>query len=269
MKLKLTIAYFGQRYHGWQRQRDDDTVQERVEAAARRVFGQPVNVVGASRTDAGVHAEGQTAHVELAERPRVPADRIAAALTSRLPKDIDIREAVEVDESFDARKGACWKWYRYRIHNVARRPTADWGRVWHYWREMDDDLLADAAGRLVGRRDFAALASVSRQPRETSVRSLFRVDVSRHYDQVIVDVLGDGFLYKMVRNIVGLLTEVGRGQVPPQRVDELLAMGTAARQAGGMPAAPAQGLTLMEIHYTPHPLAGKFKDQGSGVRDQA
>lgn len=264
MRLKLTIAYFGQRYHGWQRQADVSTVQERVEESAWRVFKEPLSVQGASRTDSGVHAEGQVAHVDV--QRELPLDRIASALNSRLPTDIEVRHVERAADNFDARRDACWKWYRYRVHNATARPTADWGRVWHYWREIDDSRVREAAARLVGRQDFAALASASTQPRETTVRTIYSLDVMRHYDQLIIDVTGDGFLYKMVRNIVGLVLEVGRGRYEPQAVTDMLQAGSDARARGGMPSAPPQGLTLMEIHYTPHPLAGvTSNDDGPAI----
>ena len=252
MKLKLTIAYFGQRYQGWQAQRPDQpTVQAAVQAAALRVFKEPLQIVGASRTDSGVHAEGQVAHVVVSRE--LPPGRVAMALNSRLPTDIEVRRVEPVGDDFHARRDARWKWYRYRVHNATARPIADWGRVWHYWRQVDDGRVRAAADRLVGTHDFAALQSASDQPRLTTVRTIFRLDVMRHYDQLVVDVTGDGFLYRMVRNIVGLLMEIGRGRREPEWIDELLAGGGDARRTGGTICAPAQGLTLMQVNYTPHP----------------
>ncbi|MCG3177729.1 MAG: tRNA pseudouridine synthase A [Phycisphaerae bacterium] len=251
MKLKLTIAYFGQRYHGWQHQPGLPTVQGCLQDVARRVLREPVEVIGASRTDAGVHAEGQVAHVQVADL-HIPPHRVAEALTARLPSDIDVRRADVMDEAFHARLNACWKWYRYRVHNADSRPVGDWGRSWHYWRKVDDGRLRAAAARFVGTRDFAALQARSSQPRESTVRTVHRVDVYRHYDELIFDVVGNGFLYKMVRNIVGVVLEVGRGKRDPDWIDEALAAGDAARDIGGMVTAPAHGLTLMEIHYEPY-----------------
>ena len=186
MKLKLTIAYFGQRYHGWQRQPGLETIQGAVEQAAFRVFKEPVVLIGASRTDAGVHAEGQSAHL-VAQRA-IPPDRIAPALNSRLPTDIDIRRVEQVADDFDARRNARWKLYRYRLHNAIYRPVADWGRVYHYWRKVDDERIREGAARLAGTHDFAALAHASTQPRLTTVRTIYRLDVARVGDQLVFDI---------------------------------------------------------------------------------
>jgi len=253
MKLRLTIAYFGQRYHGWQRQLDLPTVQAAVERAAVRVFKEPANVVGASRTDAGVHAEGQSAHV-LVQR-LIPIDRIAQALNSRLPRDIEVRQVEQVPDDFDARKDARWKLYRYRVHNAVGRPIADWGRIYHYWRRVDDEQIRQAADRLIGTHDFAALAHASSQPRRTTVRTIYQLDVLRRGDELVFDVAGDGFLYRMVRNTVGALLEVGRGHRPIEWMDELLTDGVVARQRKAPASTPPQGLTLVSVHYTPYPAA--------------
>lgn len=254
MKLHLTIAYFGQRYHGWQRQPGRPTVQEAVEQAAARVFDEPVTVIGASRTDAGVHAEGQSAHAVVTNER--PIDRVAMALNARLPTDIDIRSARVVPDEFDARKSACWKHYRYRVHNATSRPVADWGRVYHYWRTMDDARLVGAAARFIGTHDFAAFAHASSQPRATTVRTIYRLDVTRTGDSLVFDICGDGFLYKQIRNTVGALLDVGRGHRPVEWIDEMIAGGKVMRQQHGPPAAPAQGLTLMQVNYAPFPQAG-------------
>ena len=258
MKLHLTIAYFGQRYHGWQRQPDRLTVQQAVEQAAARVFHQPITLIGASRTDSGVHAEGQSAHV-VVEPTTIPIERISAALNARLPTDIDVRSVRVVPDDFDARKHACWKHYRYRVHNAHYRPVADWGRIYHYWRHVDDAKLAAGAARMVGTHDFAAFAHASSQPRLTTVRTIYRLDVTRRpsADELVFDIAGDGFLYKMIRNTVGALLEVGRGHKPVEWIDEMLSGGVAMRAHHGPPAAPAQGLTLLSVNYQPWPKAGE------------
>jgi tRNA pseudouridine38-40 synthase len=292
MKLHLTIAYFGQRYHGWQRQPDRLTIQQAVEMAAARVFNQPITLIGASRTDSGVHAEGQSAHVVI-DQTTIPIERIASALNARLPTDIDVRRVRVVPDDFDARRQSCWKHYRYRVHNAAYRPVADWGRIYHYWRTVDDAKLVAAAGRMVGKHDFAAFAHASSQPRLTTVRTIYRLDVTREegargqglgaredastYNPgpatldphspspspqplapcLVFDICGDGFLYKMIRNTVGALLEVGRGHQPVEWIDEMLAGGVAMRAQHGPPAAPAQGLTLLSVNYQPWPVAGE------------
>jgi tRNA pseudouridine38-40 synthase len=243
--LKLVISYDGRRYHGWQRQiAGVETVQERIEQAAMRVLLHPVTAHGAGRTDAGVHAEGQVANLRTTNHG-VPLSGMRRAMNSRLPSDIVVRSITPVPDDFNASRSAVGKTYRYRLYVGPQRPVRDARRVWWYWRPLDADRMRDGAVRLLGRHDFRGLAS-SAEDRETTVRTIYRCDVSEQGDEIHIAVTGDGFLYNMVRNIVGTLVEIGRGHWPADRIDQILASQD-RREAG--PTAPPDGLSMMCVYY--------------------
>jgi tRNA pseudouridine38-40 synthase len=244
--LKLVIAYNGSAYHGWQRQAPGvDTVQQRLEEAAVRVLRHPLCVHGCSRTDAGVHAEGQVANIHTTNQA-VPTVGIRRAINSRLPRDIVVRSIVEAPAEFDASRGAAGKTYRYRLHLGPVRPVHLAGLVWHYCRPIDIEPMQQAAALLVGKHDFRGLAS-SAEDRKTTVRTIFRCDIAQTSGKEIhFTVQGDGFLYNMVRNIVGTLVEIGRGRWEPDRITKIIESRD-RRDAG--PTAPPDGLTLMCVHY--------------------
>lgn len=243
--LKLVIAYDGADFHGWQRQAGVRTVQEDLETVARRVLREPVHVIGASRTDAGVHALGQAAHVTTAAT--IPTRNVFRAISHRLPSDVTLVSVREAPIAFHAIRDARTKLYRYRIHQASRRPVVKFTQryAWHVWWSLDLDQLRDAARRLCGTHDFASFASAG-SPRQSTVRTVRRVDVSRRFDEIRIDVVGDGFLYNQVRNMVGTLIEVGRGHWAAARIDEILR--ARDRRAAG-PTAPPEGLCLRWIRY--------------------
>ncbi|MCK4850314.1 MAG: tRNA pseudouridine(38-40) synthase TruA [Phycisphaerae bacterium] len=242
--IKLIIAYDGSNYHGWQIQSADlPTVQGLLKSAIQRVVRHPIILHGTSRTDAGVHAVGQVANFQT--DCQIPADRIRLAVNSRCPADITIRYACEVPEDFHAGFSAKSKLYRYRIYNASGRPVELVNKCYHYWRQLDVAKMSQAADVLLGRHDFAAFASSSDR-RATTERELFRCEVYRHAHEVIIEIEGDGFLYNMVRNIVGTLLEIGRGHWPVERIAEILA--SRDRQQAG-PTAPSAGLTLIWVKY--------------------
>lgn len=243
--LKLVVSYDGRRYHGWQRQLPGvDTVQERLEHAAMRVLLHPITVHGAGRTDAGVHAEGQVANIHTTNLT-VPLAGMRKALNSRLPSDIVVRSITLAPDDFHASRSAVGKTYRYRLFVGPQRPVGDADRVWWYWRPLDADRMREAAVRLIGQHDFRGLAS-SAEDRETTVRTIYRCDVSEQGDEIHVAVTGDGFLYNMVRNIVGTLVEIGRGHWQADRIETILA--TRDRREAG-PTAPPDGLSMMCVYY--------------------
>jgi tRNA pseudouridine38-40 synthase len=243
--LKLILAYDGADFHGWQRQADVRTVQGDVEQVMQRLLRAPTHVIGASRTDAGVHARGQTAH--LVTESDIPDERVARALASRLPEDIALVSLERAPDGFHAIRDARCKLYRYRVYNSLRRPVEDLAQryAWHVWYDLEDGAMAEAAALLVGTQDFAAFAGAGCQ-RETTVRTVYRADVQRVGREVRFEFEGDGFLYNQVRNMVGTLIEVGRGHWRPGQLREILASGDRAR-AG--PTAPPHGLCLEWIRY--------------------
>lgn len=248
--IKLVIAYNGAAYHGWQRQSDGiDTVQQQIEDIATRIIGHRVILFGAGRTDAGVHAAGQVANFYTTNFA-IPMKGLRRAINSRLPRDIAIRSAELVPEKFHASRSATGKTYRYRICTAPQRPVDLRGLVYHYWPGLDIQRMQAAGARLLGTHDFRGFAT-SAETRENTVRTVSRCEVSRKDFEVIVSVEGDGFLYNMVRNIVGTLMEIGRGHWGPERIDKIIA--SRDRKDGG-PCVPPDGLSLMCVHYRPQDL---------------
>jgi len=243
--IKLVIAYNGTAYHGWQRQAESlDTIQQRIERAAAGVMKHPVTVHGAGRTDAGVHAAGQVANF-YSTNFSVPLVGLRRAMNSRLPNDIAVVSAEHVPESFHASLSAIGKTYRYRIWTSPVKPVALAGQVYHYWRTLDAEAMRLGAVRLIGTHDFRGFAT-SGEKRENTVRTIFRCDVAEQGGQISITVQGDGFLYNMVRNIVGTLVEIGRGRWSPSRID--LVLETRDRRDAG-PTAPPDGLSMICVHY--------------------
>jgi tRNA pseudouridine38-40 synthase len=243
--LKLVLAYDGTGFHGWQRQPGLRTVQQELESVLERVLRHPLRVQGASRTDAGVHARGQVA--SLMTTSPIPTERIWRAVGYRLPPDLALVHASEAEPGFHASRDPHGKLYRYRVFNATSRPVEmlEARYAWHVWYPLDLECLRAGAAELVGTHDFAAFASQS-NPRESTVRTVRRIGIRRRGQEVLIDVEGDGFLYRQVRNMVGTLVEVGRGHWNPARVQEILAS-CDRRQAG--PTAPAHGLCLQWVRY--------------------
>lgn len=240
----LTIAYDGSRYHGWQRQVGVRTVQEELERALAAIDC-PVHVEGAGRTDTGVHAFGQCAHVVL-PRP-FPDGRLQLALNANLPEDISVLRVREAPDGFHARFHARGKRYLYRVVTSPIRPAV--GRDYFHWsrRMVDLDAMRRASRCLVGRHDFASFATNPGYSRSRgTVRRLSHVHLVQRRDGFDFAVQGSGFLYNMVRNLVGSLLEVGFGNRPPEWIEEVL-RGCDRRLAGAT--APARGLYLLRVLY--------------------
>lgn len=241
--IKLTIAYDGSEYHGWQIQPGRKTIQGIITEAIKNLIGCDVHVFGASRTDAGVSARGQVAIVQI-DSP-IPTENLAMAITHRLPSDIAVTGAVEVAEDFDVIGAVKSKLYRYTIFTGLVRPVLQIRHCWHLPGRLDLANMTAAAEVLIGKNDFKSFASAADQ-RQNSVRTIFRCEVTNADEWVYIDVEGDGFLYNMVRNVVGTLVEVGRGKWKPEKINEILE--AKDRTAAG-PIAPPQGLCLIWIKY--------------------
>lgn len=248
-RYKLVLAYDGTAFHGWQKQAtlpnqaELRTVGGVVQDTLCRVLRQPILLVGASRTDAGVHARGQVAHFDAATP--IPLARLRSAINSRLPADVEALSVEPVHDSFDAIRDAKNKRYRYRIFNTDRRPLEIRHCVWHCWHPLGLETMRRAAARLVGTHDFAGFAAAG-HGRVTTVRSVFRCEVTRHEPEVHIEVEGSGFLYNMVRIIAGTLVDVGRGRLAEGVIDAVLTSKD-RRQAG--PTLPPQGLCLMWVQH--------------------
>lgn len=242
-RFVLVCEYDGTAYCGWQRQINGPSVQQVLEEALAKLTGEAVTVTGSSRTDAGVHALGLCAHFDSATR--IPPDKLAFALNTMLPPDIRIRESGPAPEGFHARYSACGKVYRYAFFNS--RHDCAIGRQYaaHVPLELDEQLMHEEAQALCGTHDFAAFAA-SGSVATSTVRTIYRAQVTRSGETVTLTVMGDGFLYNMVRIIAGTLMEVGTGKRAPGAIARAIATGD--RLALGQ-TAPAKGLTLMRVLY--------------------
>lgn len=243
MRLKLSIAYDGTEYHGWQVQADVATVQGEIERALSAIAGCTVSVLAAGRTDAGVHALGQVAHADIEKT--LPNDVWRRALNAHLPRDIRIDRVDDVDRSFHARISATNKIYQYRawvgeeVSPFVRRYVA------HAPRSHDVEGMRTAARLLVGRHDFEAFTVADRDTL-TTVRDLRRLDVDERGDEIVITAEANGFLRAMVRTLAGTLLMVGDGRMTPATVAHALT--SRSREKAG-PTAPAAGLTLLRVDY--------------------
>jgi tRNA pseudouridine38-40 synthase len=242
-KIKLTIQYDGSRYSGWQIQPGKRTMQGELVEALSNLVGTRTYIHGASRTDAGVSALGQVGLFEI-DSP-IPTENFADAINDRLPPEIVVTSAEEVPPEFDLFGGVKSKLYSYTIYTGRYRPVLRLNQCWHIPKKLDAGAMNQAAQLLVGTKDFKSFASAADR-RESSIRTIFRCDVTAEDKWIYVSVEGDGFLYNMVRNIVGTLVDVGLGRWKPEKITEILE--AKDRTAAGR-LAPAQGLCLIWIKY--------------------
>ena len=244
-RVKLVIQYEGTHYSGWQRQPGANTVQGELEKALRELTQEAIETFGASRTDAGVHALGQVAHFD--DAGKFPIERYQPALNALLPEDIGVLSAQEVSQNFHARFDPVKKWYRYYIYVGKEKPIFQRRTAIQIRAPLNIEAMQKAGAYLVGTHDVTSFKSLTPDNQEKdSVRTLFRVDVKKEEAMVIVDIEGDGFLYKMVRGIVGTLLEVGKGKETPEWVKTVLEARDRQKAGANL---PPEGLFLMEIFY--------------------
>ena len=241
--LKLVVEYDGTEFAGWQRQDGQSTVQGCLEEGFRAMTGQAIVVRGAGRTDAGVHAEGQVASVEVASR--IPTLGFLRGLNTHVPPEIAVLEVTDMPAGFNARHDARGKIYRYRVWNHPVRSPRLARFSWHVYDPLDTDRMREAAARLVGEHDFRSYRS-SDCDRLNTVRIMRRFDVRRDGALLSFEVEGTAFLRNMVRIMAGTLVAVGKGRMTPDQVSALLTSGNRT-QAGVT--APACGLTLVRVIY--------------------
>ncbi len=242
-RVKLTVAYDGTNYCGWQIQPNGVTIESELNKHLSELLGEEIRVIGASRTDAGVHARGNVAVFDTASR--IPAEKISYAMNTRLPEDIRIQESCEVPSDFHPRFCRTIKTYEYKICN--RRFPDPLCRLYSlfYYYPLDEKKMQQAADHLVGTHDFTSFCT--NKPEVTDrVRTITSLNVTRDGDMITIRVKGNGFLYNMVRIIAGTLLRAGSGQMDPEEVPEILA--ACDRSRAGDTARP-QGLTLVEILY--------------------
>ena len=242
-RFRLTLAFDGGAYSGWQRQANGPSVQQTLEEAFLRVARERVCVVGSSRTDAGVHAQGMVAHLDSATR--IPPEKLAFALNTALPEDVRVLGSELAPAGFHARFSAAGKIYRYRIWNARHMNPIGRRYRMHVPVPLDDRRMDEAAQSLLGTHDFSAFAASGSVAR-SAVRTIYRARVARRGDEVSLLVLGDGFLYNMVRIIAGTLIEVGQGKRAPDAFSRAIASGN--RLDLGQ-TAEACGLTLEAALY--------------------
>src|SRR4029453_3268212 len=244
-RLELIIAYDGAPFAGWQSQSHRNTVQDHIERAFERVLGKPVRVHGAGRTDAGVHALAQCAHADL-PNDRLSGARWIEALDALLPPAIRVLRCQYVSNDFHARLSAKGKIYRYRIWLAPVLPPFEYRRAWHIACPIDLKILKQAAKKFVGTHNFAGFAANRGKKEQSTVRTIYSVRIRRKGPCLMIEFEGDGFLYKMVRLIVGSLVKCALGKM---RIEDVTAQLDSGHAGAPRFAAPAEGLYLVRVRY--------------------
>ena len=247
LKLKLTIAYHGARYKGWQVQKSSITVQQKVEEALKRFFPSADRVHSSSRTDTGVHARGMVAHVEVQKDEfRIGELKLRLALNAFLPDDVSVTEVKRVSGNFHARFDATGKQYRYMIWNHPALNPLQREVSWHVPRELDFLRMQEGAKFFIGDHDFRAFAVKREYEMRSTIRVVSNCKLYKKDSMLTCLIEGEGFLYKMCRGIVGTLVEVGLGKLKPVDIRNILK--SCDRSQAGM-TAPAHGLILWKVMY--------------------
>ena len=241
--IALKLMYAGTAYHGWQVQKNAVTVAETLDKALSSVVGHPVRCVGAGRTDAGVHARVYVANFRTTSS--IPLDRLPLAVNTRLPDDIVVVKATPVPDSFNAIGSCRRKEYTYRIYNSRLGNPFYVDRAWFYPRHLDEGVMAAAAAQFVGTHDFRAVRSVGTETR-TTVRTVYYFDVERRGDLISCRVCANGFLYNMVRAMVGTIVYAAEGKLAPEDIPAILDSGD--RTLAG-PTVPPGGLYMTGLWY--------------------
>ena len=242
-RVRIWVAYDGTNYHGWQIQNNGITIESELNRALSALLGEEISVIGASRTDSGVHALGNVAVFDTVSP--IPAEKICYAVNARLPEDIRVLRSEEVASDWHPRKCESRKTYEYRIYR---------GEIWqpvrrlytyHTYRNLDVEAMRRAAVFLEGEHDFKSFCQAGSQA-ETTVRTIYRLELEEQGPELVIRVTGGGFLYNMVRIIAGTLMEVGTGRIRPEKMEEIL---RALDRGAAGPTAPAHGLTLVNYEF--------------------
>ena len=242
-RIKLVVAYDGTEYCGFQVQNNGPTIEGELNKVLSELFKEDIRVIGASRTDSGVHAYCNVAVFDT--QARMPAEKMVYAINQRLPEDIRVQESSEVAADFHPRHTDSRKTYEYRIYNAAvQNPMKRRYALWNYYK-LDVEKMKEAAAHLVGEHDFKSFCSADTQV-ESTVRTVYEVSVTQSGEDIVISVSGNGFLYNMVRIIAGTLLEVGKGRIEPNEMPRILEAKN--RQASG-PTAPPHGLTLVKYEF--------------------
>ena len=239
----MEISYDGTNYSGWQKQNNSYTIEEAVNDAVSKACNEQIEVIGASRTDAGVHAKGQVAVFET--DTTIPTDKLALVINQYLPKDIVVNRCLECDKNFHPRYANMIKTYSYRIWtNEIPDPVMRKYTYYHYF-PLDIDKMREATSYLIGEHDFASFCSAKSDVKNT-VRIIYSIDIDKIENEIIFTFKGNGFLYNMIRMIVGVIIKIGNGYYEPEYIKELLSIKI---RGSAKPTAPALGLCLEEIEY--------------------
>ncbi len=241
--IKIEIEYDGTNYCGWQIQQNGITVQEEIMNALKQLTGDDITIHGSGRTDSGVHAKGQVANFIL--KNSIPTERIPPALNGKLPKDIVIKDAVEVPAGFHAQHSAVAKRYIYHIYESKIRSVFLRNYSYHIYYKLNRDKMKKAAKMFIGTHDFRAFMASGSTVRNTT-RTIYKLDIIDEGKSLYICIEGDGFLYNMVRIIIGTLVEIGAGKMRAKQIEKLLKNGERA-MAGHT--APPQGLFLDRVYY--------------------
>lgn len=243
MRVKLTVEYDGTNYAGWQRQTNGLSVQEALERAFEAASGEHAVIHGAGRTDAGVHAMAQVAHLDT--DCSIPADKICYAMNMHLSPDIRVKQSERVNDDFHARFSAKGKSYRYTIFNAPHAPAVHRHTAAYIRGQLDIDTMRQAAVYVVGTHDFACFCASGSEV-TTTVRTVYGLDIIQDGPFIIIDIKGSGFLYHMVRIIAGTLIEIGQKKRPPLSMKDIIA--SKDREQAGV-TAPAKGLMMVAVYY--------------------
>ncbi|MBN2190461.1 MAG: tRNA pseudouridine(38-40) synthase TruA [Candidatus Aureabacteria bacterium] len=240
----LIIEYDGLLFSGWQTQKNAPTVQRAIEKTLEKILSHKVRIFGSGRTDAGVHAKAQTAN--FFTNNDLSCRKIQKALNSWLPDGISVKKVSEADGNFHSRYSAKLKHYRYVILNGRTPPALERNRVWFIPYPLETVDMRKAAKYLLGRHDFSSFGVNSRSKVDNPVRTIYSIEIQKRGSKIQFDITGDGFLYKMVRSIIGTLVDVGRGK---RNADEIKTILSAKSRIGASPIAPPQGLYLYRVIY--------------------
>lgn len=251
-RVMLRVAYDGTSYHGWQFQPGVNTIEGELNRALTALTGENIQVIGASRTDTGVHALGNIAVFDT--NAKIPAEKISYALNSKLPQEIRILGACQVKQDFHPRKTATKKTYQYQIWNSPFPNPLRQRYACFTYLPMNDEKMKKAAAYFVGEHDFQSFCAAG-STAETTVRRIYDLQVRKRDEEIIIEVTGNGFLYHMVRIIAGTLMEVGRGRIAPEEIKTIL---EAKDRTKAGPTAVAKGLTLIRYYFEDNPELNKI-----------
>lgn len=245
-RIKCTIGYDGTGYSGFQIQENSNkTIQEKLQRALKKLHkGKEITIVASGRTDAGVHAKGQVFHFDT--DIIIPEENWIKAFHTKLPDSIQVHRIEKVDRSFHARYDVKQKEYRYRILNSKEPDVFKRHYTFHVWNKLDVEKMQKACKYIMGTHDFTSFCSMKTGVKGEKVRTIYKADCSEQGDEIIFTFRGDGFLYNMVRILVGTLVEVGKGVRSPEEIQEII--GAKSREKAGK-TAPAHGLFLWEVQY--------------------